>query len=85
MKNDSITGVLVGVLTLCTLLLIYFCVFHIVTIHQVRSIQAKMMAINARRQAINALATDVMEYSKTHPAIDPVLESVGLRPVRPTK
>ena len=83
MKNDTLTGVLIGVLTLCTLFLIFFCVFHVFTLRQVRQMQAKMIVINSRRQAINALATDVMEYSKTHPAIDPVLESVGLRPVRP--
>ena len=29
---------------------------------------------------INALANDTLEYSKTHPAIDPILESVGLKP-----
>ena len=29
---------------------------------------------------INALANDAVEYSKNHPAIDPILESVGLKP-----
>jgi hypothetical protein len=29
---------------------------------------------------INALVNDAMEYGKTHHEIDPVLESVGLKP-----
>ena len=38
------------------------------------------MNINARRQAMNALVMDVLEYSKTHPAIDPLLEATNLKP-----
>ena len=36
---------------------------------------------------INALVNDTLEYSKTHPAIDPILESVGLKrqQVRPDR
>jgi len=36
--------------------------------------------INNNRATINALANDVMEYSKKNQAIDPILESVGLKP-----
>jgi hypothetical protein len=31
---------------------------------------------------INALANDTVEYSKKNPDIDPILESVGLKPAK---
>jgi hypothetical protein len=31
---------------------------------------------------MTALANDTLEYSKKNPAIDPILESVGLKPAK---
>jgi hypothetical protein len=43
-------------------------------------LQVQATMINNNRATINALANDVMEYSKKNQAIDPILESVGLKP-----
>lgn len=32
---------------------------------------------------LNGLLSDTLEYSKTHPAIDPVLEKLGVKPGKP--
>jgi hypothetical protein len=47
---------------------------------ELRSLQAQATQINNSRAMIQALANETIEYSKTHPAIDPILESVGLKP-----
>jgi hypothetical protein len=35
--------------------------------------------INRNRALVSALAGDMVEYSRRNPAIDPILESVGIR------
>ena len=32
---------------------------------------------------LNNLLADTLEYSKTHPAIDPLLEKLGIKPAKP--
>ena len=80
MKSDPLTGTLVGVLAVSVLLSGYFFYSYVSKTREIRQSQMMLMNINARRQAIGALAGDVLEYSKTHPAIDPVLEATGLKP-----
>ena len=80
MKSDPLTGTLVGVLAVSVLLSGYFFYTYVRNNREIRQSQAMLMNINARRQAMNALVMDVMEYSKTHPAIDPLLEATNLKP-----
>ncbi len=80
MKSDPLTGTLIGVLAVSVLLSGYFFTSYIMRSREIRNSQAMLMGINARRQAMNALVLDVMEYSKTHPAIDPLLEATNLKP-----
>ena len=80
MKSDPLTGTLVGVLAVSVLLSGYYFYSYVKNTREVRQSQGVLMNINARRQAMNSLVLDVMEYSKTHPAIDPLLEATGLKP-----
>lgn len=80
MKSDPLTGTLVGVLTVSVLLSGYYFYSFVKNTREIRQSQGMLMNINARRQAMNALVIDVMEYSKTHPAIDPLLEATNLKP-----
>ena len=80
MKNDPLTGTLVGVLAVSVLLSGYYFYSYVKNTREIRQSQIVLMNINARRQAMNALVMDVMEYSKTHPAIDPLLEASNLKP-----
>ena len=50
--------------------------------------QAEWAKFQNSRSIINNLVIEAVEYSKTHPDIDPVLESIGVKaprntPVRP--
>jgi hypothetical protein len=80
MKNTPLTTILLGVLTLSALLSIVFCWKYIVDTRELRGLQAQAAQINNNRALINALANDVMEYSKTHQAIEPILESFNMKP-----
>ena len=80
MKNNSMTTVLVGALTLSALASVMLCWLYISSTREWRSLQGQANLINNNRTLINALANDTVEYSKSHPAIDPILESVGLKP-----
>jgi hypothetical protein len=78
MKNTPLTTMLLGVLTLSALASVVLCWLHISNTRELRSLQAQAAQINSNRAMINALVNESVEYSKTHPAIEPILESVGL-------
>ena len=80
MNKSPLTYILTGALVLSALVSLVTCYLSIQYSREFRSLQYQVMTINFKRGVINALASDVMEYSKTHPAIDPILESVGLKP-----
>jgi type II secretory pathway component GspD/PulD (secretin) len=77
MNKSPLTYILTGALVLSALVSLVTCYLSIQYSREFRSLQYQVMTINFKRAALNALANDVMEYSKTHPAIDPILESVG--------
>jgi hypothetical protein len=80
MKNNPLTTILLGVLTLSALASVVLCWLYISNTRELRTLQTQATLINNNRALINALAVDTVEYSKTHPAIDPILESAGLKP-----
>ena len=82
MKNNGMTTILLGALTLSALASVVLCWLYISSTREWRSLQTQANIINNNRALINALANDTMEYSKSHPAIDPILESVGLKPAK---
>jgi hypothetical protein len=79
MKNDSLATFLLGALFLSVLASCVFCWLFLSNTRELRSLQGQVAQINNNRAVINALAADTIEYSKTHPAIEPLLESVGLK------
>ena len=84
MKNSPLTTILLGVLTLSALASVLLCWMYISNTRELRSLQTQAAMINNNRALINALAADSVEYSKTHPGIEPILESVGLKPGKTT-
>ena len=80
MKNNPLVTILLGALTLSALASVVLCWLYISNTRELRSLQAQAVQINNNRALIDALARDTVEYSKTHPAIDPLLESIGLKP-----
>jgi len=80
MKNDSLSATLIGVLFLSAVLSLVFCGLYTKSSRDTRLLQSQIGNINNRRAYINALAGETLEYSKKNPAIDPILESAGVKP-----
>ena len=56
------------------------CYLYIKNGRELREAQAKVAQINNSRMLINALVGETVEYSKKNAAIDPILESAGIKP-----
>jgi hypothetical protein len=80
MKNESLTGTLIGVLALGALASVVLCLFYISDTRELRSLSTQAVFINNRRAAVTALANEALEYSKKNPSIDPILQTAGLKP-----
>jgi len=80
MKNDPLTTILLGLLTILALASVVFCWLYVSDTRQLGSLQFQVATVQNNRNVLNALANDAVEYSKKNPAIDPILESVGLKP-----
>ena len=90
--RDSESPPLVLIVIACTLLVLQiilsltavaFCWRYMAYTRELRQLQSQTAFINNNRSFMNALATDALEYSKKNPSIDPILESVGLKPAKP--
>lgn len=80
MKNDPLTTVLLGLLTIFALTSVIFCWLYVSNTRELRTLQSNVTLVQNKRNVVGALANDTLEYSKRNPAIDPILESVGLKP-----
>jgi hypothetical protein len=79
MKNNQLTTILLGLLTLSALASVVMCWLYISNTRQRNGLQAQANMVINNRNVMTALVNDTLEYSKTHPAIDPVLESLRIK------
>ena len=79
MKSSSLPTLLLGVLALSALASLGLCWSHISSVRDVRALQPQAMAAQNNRNIAAQMAAEVIEYSKTHPDILPILDAVGLR------
>jgi hypothetical protein len=79
MKNNSLTGILTAVLAFSAVLALVFCYLYIRDSRELRNLQGQVIGINNHRAAIASLANDAMQYSEKNQAINPILESMGLK------
>jgi len=79
MKNNQLTTILLGLLTLSALASVVLCWLYISSTRDLRALQAQVGFINNNRSIMTALANDAVEYSKRNPDIDPILVTVGLK------
>ncbi len=83
MKRRLSTTVLTLLTSVCALTAAGFCFMHIQYTREIRSIQGQMLLVNNNRANLSRLAAELVEYSKKHPEIKPLLESVGLKELKP--
>ena len=79
MKSNTLTTVLNGVLAFSLLLSVILCLQFIFLSREVRNISGQVAGINTYRSTLQALANECVAYSEKNHAIDPILESVGIK------
>ncbi len=84
MKSNSLAAALVGMLLVVALLTAWFAVTFNLSYLQLRRLQSKAADFAKNRARVQAMAGDLLEYGKRNPAIDPILQSVGLKPANAT-
>jgi hypothetical protein len=89
MKNPKLTPLLLGITAVSAVLSMLLVGAVHTYARQMRGLQTQVAFINQSRPLINALAVELVEYSKKNPAIDPILLSTGVKqgpkPAAPTK
>ena len=79
MKNNGTTNILNWALIVAAAFLVVAAVRFYNKSNNARSYQAMIVQFNALQQSegiVKGLVTESMEYAKTHPAINPVLETI---------
>jgi hypothetical protein len=79
MKSNSLPTILLGVLAISALASLVFCWIIITNLRDARVLQPQVAMVQQNRAVAANLAAEVLDYSKTHPDINPILEAVKLR------
>jgi hypothetical protein len=82
MKNSSLVNVLLAVAAASALASLILCGLYIAKDREDRALRSQDAAIRNNEAFFNQIANDVLEYSKTHPAIEPIIDTY-LRPKAP--
>lgn len=91
--KNLLPAVLISLLLVSAVTAAVFTVMFIQSNRDLRRLQAQAATIQNNRMVALAMANDCLEYSKRNPAIDPILQTIGLKPkpqataspARPTK
>ena len=78
--RDTVGLLLVGALCLSAILTLWYAWDHHSSIRELQQIYSREAAIANTRAAANSLANEAIEYSRTNPAIDPILFKFDLKP-----
>jgi hypothetical protein len=79
MNQSPLPKILLGVLALIAALTAFYSFHALNNGSELREFQTKLSLINQRLPIVNAVAVDLLEYSKKNPAIDPLLEAYGIK------
>ena len=79
MKNSPITSILLAVLAISAVWSVILCVQFLNNSRAIRRLQTRVANIQSRQSAFQFLVGDVADYAKTHPQMDPILDSIGYK------
>lgn len=82
MKSPLI-NVLLAALAVSAVVSICLCWGFISNARELRKLQIDAAMVNNNRAMVNSLANEAVEYAKTHPAMDAIIEAAGLKPGKP--
>jgi hypothetical protein len=84
MKSNSLPTILLAVLAVSALSSLGLCWSFINNVRDARAMQPQVAAAQQNRAYAASLAGEVVEYSKSHPDMHPILEAVGLKDKSPS-
>lgn len=79
MKNSPFNAILLAAVVVSSLWSIWLCYTLISRTREVRALQAEANVVNYQQAVLNNLVGEAVEYGKKNPAIDPLLESLGVK------
>lgn len=79
MKSNSLAVLLVGVLALSTLATAALSFTYVQSMRKLQKLQAHASVINQSRAMMHRLVAETIDYSKRNPAMEPILDSVGIK------
>ncbi len=80
MKNHAVTNLLLGLVALSVVSTSALALIYVRAVQNLNRLQFQSARVTRNRALINSLASDAVEYSRRNPSIDPVLQSVGIKP-----
>jgi hypothetical protein len=80
MKNSPLAPFLAGVLLLIGLMTAFITVRYYFSLREYQRLQLDYAQITNKRNAVQALANEAVEYSKSNAAIDSILFEFDLKP-----
>lgn len=86
MKKNTLPVALVAILFVSAMCTIALSMRFAWAVRTLGNLQVQFNVANRDRNLVNALVNEAYEYSKRNPAINPILESVGVntKPASPT-
>lgn len=83
MRVQIVAAILAGVLFLSSLLTFGFCAWYVLSARANIATQGEIVRVNAHGAAVRALLMESAEYSKRHPSMTPLLQSLNVLPRAP--
>ena len=80
MRNNALTNLLVGLVGFSVVATSALAFYYVRSVQTLNRLQVQTAIINRDRSLASSLAGEVLDYSKRNPAIDPILQSVGMKP-----
>jgi membrane protein insertase Oxa1/YidC/SpoIIIJ len=80
MKTNLTATLLVALLVFSVAATAVLAFAHVQSARKLQRLQGEAAEINRNRAQLQALAAETLEYSKRNPAIDPLLQTVGIKP-----
>jgi len=79
MKNNPLTTILLAVLAVSAIWSAVLCIQFVRSTRELRAMQGRAMIITRLEATAQAELNEAIAYSTNHPAIDPILESLGIK------
>lgn len=79
MRENFFANLLVGALLIGALATAGLAVFYVRGVKTLQKLQLQAAVINQNRAIMRDLTTEAVEYSKRNPAMEQVLDSVGIK------